>query len=80
MLELRRIAQLISLNMETEDYWKYNDENREPRIGREFAEAARFVLTSGLHNELLNVKNFQYTNPGLSCPQWRVDMLNNIKN
>ena len=65
--------------MEQDDYWDYYKKNCEPKLGKDFVTIAQGVLTPKLRTELINLKNFDYEDPGFGFPKWRLDMLNDIK-
>lgn len=50
-----------------------------PKLGGTFEGVARELLTSDLRATLISLRDFDYENPGFDCPQWRVDMLNELK-
>lgn len=65
--------------MKTDNVTDYINEHCEPKIGKDFVYVAKAVLTSELRTTLINLKSFDYTNPGFGFPKWRVKMLNDIK-
>ena len=50
-----------------------------PRIGDDFVPVAKAVLTSDLQTTLINLKHFEYTDPGYNFPKWRLELISNLK-
>lgn len=50
-----------------------------PRIGDDFILMARAVMTPRLKSTLLNLKSFDYENPGFDFPDWKIGTLNRLK-
>jgi hypothetical protein len=50
-----------------------------PRIGDDFVRMARAVMTPQLKSTLINLKNFDYENPGFDYPDWKIETLNRLK-
>ncbi|MBP3222944.1 MAG: hypothetical protein J6M18_03350 [Actinomycetaceae bacterium] len=65
--------------METDDLEEYISFAAGPKIGRTFESIARELMTSDIRAKLVSLRDFEYENPGQGCPQWRVDMLNTVK-
>lgn len=72
------LAQLPFL-MQTDDVHEYL-KGQGPRIGAEFVSIARAVLTPKYRSLLINLKDFEYADPGFGFPSWKLDLLNRIKN
>ena len=51
-----------------------------PKIGTDFVAIARQMLTSDIRAKLVALKDFEYADPGLSYPQWKLDSVNRLKN
>ncbi len=51
-----------------------------PRIGDDFVRMAQAVMTPLLRSILINLKDFDYTNPGFGYPDWKIKTLNRLKN
>ena len=64
--------------MEHDDAHRALDEQG-PKIGYDFVEMARAVMTPEYKSVLVNLRDFDYQNPGLGCPQWKIDTLNRLK-
>ena len=65
--------------MQTDDVHEYL-KGQGPRIGAEFVSIARAVLTPKYRSLLINLKDFEYADPGFGFPSWKLDLLNRIKN
>lgn len=50
-----------------------------PKIGATFVGIARALLTSKIRAKLVALKDFEYTDPGLGYPQWKLDAANCLK-
>lgn len=84
--EILRMAPLFDQNMaclplmmETDDLGEYLG-NIGPKIGFDFVETARLVLTPGIRAKLIELKDFQYQDPGYGYPKWKLDAVNKLKN
>jgi len=66
--------------METDDPDEYLSDVR-PKLGGSFCDTAQKLLTGYLRSKLINLKSFEFTvpNPKMECPQWRLDVLNMLK-
>lgn len=81
-IESRQIAKhrkQIYAMMQTDDVHEYL-KGQGPRIGAEFVSIARAVLTPKYRSLLINLKDFEYADPGFRFPSWKLDLLNRIKN
>ena len=69
---------LLPYLMETDDVDEYLA-GQGPKIGDDFIRVARAVLTGSLRTTLINLKDFEYTDPGLDFPKWKLDLINRLK-
>ena len=51
-----------------------------PKIGTDFVAIARQMLTPAIRAKLIALKDFEYADPGLEYPQWKLDAANRLKN
>lgn len=51
-----------------------------PKIGTDFVAIARQMLTSDIRAKLVALKDFEYVDPGLGYPRWKLDSVNRLKN
>lgn len=85
MGEVSRMAPLFDHNMacllmmmEGDDFDKYLSMIGS-KIGATFVGAARALLTSDIRAKLMVLKDFEYTDSGLSYPKWKLDAVNRLK-
>ncbi len=83
--EVLRMAPLFDHNMaclpmmmEGDDFDKYLSMIG-PKIGDDFVRMARVLLTSNIRAKLVALKDFEYTDPGLGYPKWKLDAANRLK-
>lgn len=50
-----------------------------PKIGNDFVVMARELITPAIRAKLIALKDFEYTDPGLDFPQWKLDAVNRLK-
>ncbi|MCQ2751655.1 MAG: hypothetical protein MJ189_00900 [Coriobacteriales bacterium] len=80
--EILQMAPLFDHNMACLPYIMQIDNFDEyisrigPKIGSDFDVVANQVLTSNIRSKLVSLKDFEYTNPGLGYPDWKIDILN----
>lgn len=84
--EILRVAPLFDHNMaclpmmmETDSFEEYLGMIG-PKIGFDFVDTARQVLTPQIRAKLVELKDFEYQDPGFDYPQWRLDAANRLKN
>ena len=51
-----------------------------PRIGADFVSIARSIMTPAIHAKLVNLRDFEYVDPGFDYPAWKLAALNRLKN
>lgn len=49
-----------------------------PKIGTDFVAIAQKMLTPALRAKLISLKGFEYTDPGMDFPQWKLDAANRL--
>ncbi len=84
--EILRMAPLFDHNMaclpmmmELDDFDEYVN-NIGPKIGTDFVVIGRALLTPRIRAKLVDLKDFEYTDPGFDYPQWKLDAVNKLKN
>lgn len=50
-----------------------------PKIGTNFTDIARKMLTPAIRAKLIDLKDFEYENPGFDYPLWKLDAVNHLK-
>ncbi len=84
--EVLRMAPLFDHNMACLPMMMEQDDFEEyvsmigPKIGTDFIAIARAVMTSSIKAKLIELKDFEYTDPGFDYPQWKLDAVNRLKN
>ncbi len=83
--EILRMAPLFDHNMaclpmmmEADDFEEYVSAIG-PKIGTDFVQIARAVMTPVIRAKLVELKDFEYTDPGFDYPQWKLDAVNRLK-
>ncbi len=83
--EVLRMAPLFDHNMaclpmmmEHDDFEQYV-EAIGPKIGTDFIAIARAVMTPGIKAKLIELKDFEYADPGYGYPKWKLDAVNRLK-
>ena len=51
-----------------------------PKIGTGFIPIARELMTPQIRAKLIDLKDFEYTDPGYDYPAWKLDAVNRLKN
>ena len=69
----------LPMMMETDDFDTYLSMIG-PKIGATFVGMARAMLTPGIRAKLIALKDFEYTDPGMGYPCWKLDCVNKLKN
>ena len=83
--EVLRMAPLFDHNMACLPMMMESDNFDEylgmigPKIGDTFIDTARGLLTPQIRAKLIALKDFEYTDPGLGYPAWKLDVLNRLK-
>lgn len=83
--EILRMAPLFDQNMACLPTMMEHDDFDEyvsmigPKIGGDFVVAARALLTSDIRAKLVALKDFEYTDPGLGYPAWKLAAVNRLK-
>lgn len=68
----------LPMMMEMDDFDTYLS-TIGPKIGTDFVAIARQMLTPAIRAKLVALKDFEYTDPGLDYPQWKLDAANRLK-
>lgn len=50
-----------------------------PKIGNDFVTIGRALLTPKIRARLIDLRDFEYTDPGYDYPQWKLDAVNRLK-
>ncbi len=83
--EILRMAPLFDHNMACLPMMMTQDNFEEylsmigPKIGTDFIAIARAIMTSDIRSKLIELKDFEYTDPGYDYPQWKLDAVNRLK-
>lgn len=83
--EVLRMAPLFDQNMACLPMMMEHDDFDEyvsmigPKIGNDFVMAARALITPAIRAKLIALKDFEYTDPGLGYPAWKLDAVNRLK-
>ncbi len=84
--EVLRMAPLFDHNMaclpmmmEMDDFETYVSMIG-PKIGDDFVDIARQMLTPSIRSKLIALEDFEYTDPGFDYPAWKLDAVNRLKN
>ena len=84
--EVLRMAPLFDHNMACLPMMMQHDNFEEyvnaigPKIGTDFIAIARAVMTPSIRAQLIDLKDFEYTDPGFDYPAWKLDAVNRLKN
>ena len=70
---------LLPYLMEDDDVETYVN-SLSPRIGTDFNETAKQVMTKSIQADLINLKGFKFSDPGFGFPEWKLNTLNKIIN
>ena len=83
--EILELAPLFDHNMsclpymmETDDFDDYL-KHIGPKIGADFVSIAKTLLTSSIRAKLIELKDFEYEDPGFDYPKWKLDSINKLK-
>ena len=84
--EILRMAPLFDHNMaclpmmmEMDDFDEYISLIG-PKIGTDFIAIGRALMTPAIRAKLIDLKDFEYTDPGFDYPKWKLDAVNKLKN
>ncbi len=84
--EILRMAPLFDHNMaclpmmmEMDDFDEYVS-TIGPKIGTDFVGIARALLTPKISAKIVDLKDFEYIDPGFDYPRWKLDAVNKLKN
>ncbi len=83
--EVLRMAPLFDHNMACLPMMMERDDFEEyvsmigPKIGTDFIAIARAVMTSDIKAKLIELKDFEYVDPGFDYPRWKLDAVNRLK-
>lgn len=84
--EILRMAPLFDHNMACLPMMMEHDDFEEyvnaigPKIGTNFITIARAVMTPAIRAKLVELRDFEYTDPGFDYPKWKLDAVNRLKN
>ena len=84
--EILRMAPLFDHNMACLPMMMEHDDFEEyvnaigPKIGTDFITVARAVMTPAIRAKLVELRDFEYTDPGFDYPKWKLDAVNRLKN
>ena len=84
--EILRMAPLFDHNMACLPMMMEQDDFEEyvsligPKIGTDFIKIAKLLMTPEIKAKLIDLKDFEYTDPGFDYPQWKLDAVNKLKN
>ena len=83
--EVLRMAPLFDHNMaclpmmmEHDDLGSYLS-TLGPKIGSDFASIARSLMTPAIRAKLVDLRDFEYSDPGFGYPAWKLDACNRLK-
>ncbi len=68
----------LPMMMEIDDFDEYLNMIG-PKIGDDFAEMARELITPDIRSKLISLKDFRYEDPGFDYPAWKLDAVNRLK-
>ncbi|MEC4183505.1 hypothetical protein VJ918_01660 [Adlercreutzia sp. R21] len=83
--EILRMAPLFDQNMACLPTMMEHDDFDEyvsligPKIGSDFVIAARKLITADIRTKLIALKDFEYADPGLDYPAWKLAAVNRLK-
>lgn len=68
----------LPLMMESDDFEEYVS-TVGPKIGTDFVDIARALLTPAIRAKLVTLKDFAYEDPGMGYPAWKLKAANRLK-
>ena len=83
--EILRLAPLFDHNMACLPMMMEHDDFDEyvsmigPKIGTDFVEIARALITPAIRAKLVALNDFTYADPGMDYPAWKLDAANRLK-
>ena len=83
--EILELAPLFDHNMTCLPYMMKTDDLDDylkkigPKIGSDFISIAKELLTSSIRAKLIELKDFEYKDPGFDYPKWKLDNINKLK-
>lgn len=83
--EVLRMAPLFDQNMACLPMMMQSDDFNEyvsligPKIGNDFAQIARELMTPKIRAKLIELKDFAYVDPGFDYPAWKLQAVNKLK-
>lgn len=84
--EILRMAPLFDHNMACLPMMMEMDDFDEyirligPKIGTDFIVIGRALMTPDIRAKLVDLKDFEYEDPGFDYPKWKLDAVNKLKN
>ena len=84
--EILRMAPLFDHNMACLPMMMEMDDFDEyirligPKIGTDFIAIGRALMTPDIRAKLVDLKDFEYEDPGFDYPKWKLDAVNKLKN
>ena len=83
--EILELAPLFDHNMSCLPYMMEQDDFDDylsqigPKIGIDFVDIAKTLITAEIRAKLIELKNFQYEDPGFEYPEWKLEAVNHLK-
>lgn len=83
--EVLRMAPLFDQNMAVLPMMMEHDDFNEyvsmigPKIGTDFVAIARELVTPAIRSKLIALRDFEYADPGMEYPKWKLDAANRLK-
>ena len=83
--EVLELAPLFDHNMACLPYLMETDNFDEylrqigPKIGTDFVKIAKTLITPEIRAKLIDIKDFEYEDPGFDYPKWKLDAVNKLK-
>ncbi len=84
--EILRMAPLFDHNMACLPMMMETDSFNEyisligPKIGTDFIAIGRALMTPAIRAKLIDLRDFEYVDPGFDYPRWKLDAVNRLKN
>ena len=83
--EILELAPLFDHNMACLPYMMEQDDFDEylsqvgPKIGVDFVDIAKALITPDIRAKLIELKDFKYEDPGFDYPKWKLEAVNHLK-
>ncbi len=83
--EILEMAPLFDHNMSMLPYMMEGDDfdsyisHIGPKIGTDFLKIAKALITPNIRSKLVELKDFEYSDPGFDYPKWKLDAANKLK-